>query len=93
MVDYRQGLAILDMVVYLPALVMALIMGWRHGFGRQSGWFFFILFSLARLIGNGCYLGTINDPTNINLYIAYAVCISVGLSPLLLGLLYALVRV
>ncbi|GAM42722.1 hypothetical protein TCE0_044r16966 [Talaromyces pinophilus] len=93
MVDYRQGLSILEMIVYIPALFMALFMGFRHGFGRQAGWYFFILFSLARLIGNGCYLGTINNPTNINLYIAYAVCNSVGLSPLLLGLLAGLARV
>lgn len=93
MIDYRQGLSILEMVVYFPALFMALFMGFRHGFGRQAGWYFFILFSLARLIGNGCYLGTINDPTNINLYIAYAVCNSVGLSPLLFGLLAGLARV
>jgi hypothetical protein len=93
MVDYRQGLSILEMVVYIPALFMALFMGFRHGFGRQAGWYFFILFSLARLIGNGCYLATINDPTNTNLFIAYAVCNSIGLSPLLMGLLAGLSRV
>lgn len=93
MVNYRQGLSILEMIVYIPALFMALFMGFRHGFGRQAGWYFFILFSLARLIGNGCYLGTINNPNNINLYIAYAVCNAIGLSPLLMGLLAGLARV
>lgn len=83
----------LEMVVYIPGLVIALLLGFRHGFGRSAGWYFFILFSLARLIGNGCYLGTINSPDNENLYIAYGVCNAIGLSPLIMGLLAAQSRV
>lgn len=93
MVDYREGLSILELIVYLPALFISILMGWRHGFGRSAGWYFFILFTLVRIIGNGCYLGTINDPNNVNLYIAYGVCNSIGLSPLLMGMLAQLSRV
>ncbi|OKL64685.1 hypothetical protein UA08_01054 [Talaromyces atroroseus] len=92
-VTYRQGLSILELIVYIPTLVMSLVVAWRHGFNRRAGWYFYILFSLARLVGNGCYLGTINDPDNENLYIAYGVCNSVGLAPLTLGVLAALSRV
>ncbi|KAH8699042.1 hypothetical protein BGW36DRAFT_294009 [Talaromyces proteolyticus] len=92
-VDYRHGIAILEVVANFPSLVMALLLAWRHGFGRSSGWLFFIIFSLLRIIGNCCYLATINNSSNENLYIAWAVCSSIGLSPLTLGLLYNLSRV
>jgi hypothetical protein len=92
-VTYREGLSILELVVYIPSLIMSLVIAYRHGWGRKAGWYFFIVFSLARLIGNACYLATISYPDNEDLYIAYGVCNSVGLAPLILGVLAALSRV
>ncbi|KAJ5943797.1 hypothetical protein N7516_003965 [Penicillium verrucosum] len=84
-IDYRHGISILETIVYSPTLFLALWMAFHHGFGKSSGWFFFILFCLARIVGSGCYLATINYPSNVNLYIAWAVCTSLGLSPLILA--------
>jgi hypothetical protein len=91
--DYRHGIYILELIVYLPALFMALWMAWHHGFGRSSGWLFFIVFSLIRVIGSGTYLATIANPTDTNLYTTWAVCNSIALSPLTLSMIYLLSRV
>lgn len=92
-IDYRHGISILELIAFVPTLVMSVLLAWRHGFGRTAGWYFFILFSLLRIIGNCCYLATLNDTDNKGLYTAYAVCSSIGMSPLLFGLLYNLSRV
>ncbi|RAH51463.1 uncharacterized protein BO95DRAFT_469745 [Aspergillus brunneoviolaceus CBS 621.78] len=81
-IDYRHGISILELIVYIPTLFTALWMAFRHGFTRSSGWIFFVIFSLARTIGSCCYLATINDPTSVDLYVAWAVCTSIGVSPL-----------
>ncbi|CAI7666970.1 unnamed protein product [Penicillium viridicatum] len=91
-IDYRHGISILEIIVYSPTLFLALWMAFHHGFGKSSGWFFFILFCLARIVGSGCYLATIHYPSNLNLYIAWAVCTSLGLSPLILGCIGLLSR-
>ncbi|CAI7607405.1 uncharacterized protein N7487_005261 [Penicillium crustosum] len=91
-IDYRHGISILEIIVYSPTLFLALWMAFHHGFGKSSGWFFFILFCLARIIGSGCYLATIHYPSNVNLYIAWAVCTSLGLSPLILACIGLLSR-
>lgn len=81
--NYRHGLSILQLIVYTPSLFVAIWVAFRHGFKRSSGWIFYVIFCLARVIGAACYLATISSPTNTNLYIAWAVCSSLGLSPLL----------
>lgn len=92
-IDYRHGISILELIAFFPSLFMAGLLAWRHGFGRTAGWYFFILFSLLRIIGNCCYLATLNDEFNTGLYEAWAICSSIGMSPLLFGLLYNLSRV
>lgn len=92
-ITYRDGLSILELIVYTPSLLIALVMDFRNEFSLKSGWHFFLIFSLLRVIGNGCYLGTINDPDSTSLYLAYGICNSIGLSPLLLGMLALLHRV
>ncbi|OQD71606.1 hypothetical protein PENPOL_c001G00355 [Penicillium polonicum] len=91
-IDYRHGISILEIIVYSPTLFLALWMAFNHGFGKSSGWFFFILFCLVRIVGSGCYLATIHYPSNVNLYIAWAVCTSLGLSPLILACIGLLSR-
>ncbi|KAL3262073.1 hypothetical protein ABHI18_003106 [Aspergillus niger] len=82
-VNYRHGLSILELIVYLPSLFISLYMGFRHGFQRNAGWILLIIFSLARIVGSCCYLATIAHPETIDLYIAWGVCTSIGLAPLI----------
>ncbi|CAG7924745.1 unnamed protein product [Penicillium olsonii] len=91
-IDYRHGISILEIIIYSPTLFVALWMAFHHGFTKSSGWYFFVVFSLARIVGAACYLATIAAPSNVGLYIAWAVCTSLGLSPLILGCLGLLSR-
>ncbi|CAG8295179.1 unnamed protein product [Penicillium salamii] len=91
-IDYRHGISILEIIVYSPTLFVALWMAFHHGFKKSSGWYFFVVFSLARIVGAACYLATIAAPSEVGLYIAWAVCTLLGLSPLILGCLGLLSR-
>jgi hypothetical protein len=92
-ITYRNGVSIGELVVYFPALAVAILLNVRHGFGRSSGWVFLIIFTLARIIGSCFQLAEINDPTNKTNYIAAAILNTVGLSPLELAGLGLLSRV
>jgi hypothetical protein len=92
-INYRDGIAIGEVVVYSPALAIALLLAIRHGFNRSSGWLFLIIFALARIIGACFQLATINDPDNISLYVGAAILQTIGLSPLELTSLGLLSRI
>lgn len=86
-------ISIAQIVVYTPALAIAVLLAIRHGFHRSSGWFYLIVFSLARILGGALQLATINDPTNIGLLVGASTLQSIGLSPLILVMLGLLSRV
>jgi len=94
-VTYRDGVAILQVIVYFPALFCAVMLCLRHGFKRSSGWVLLVTFSALRLAGAISQLVTINSPTNVHAITAAIICDSIGLSPLTLlsvGLLARLNR-
>ncbi|KAI0841775.1 hypothetical protein F5Y06DRAFT_260402 [Hypoxylon sp. FL0890] len=80
----RDNISIVQIIVYVPALVLALWLAIRHGFGRNAGWYYMIVFSLARIIGASLQLATISDPTNIGLHIGAITLQTIGLSPLIM---------
>lgn len=80
----RHGIAVAEIVVYVPALAIAVFLTIRHGFGRNVGWLYMILLSLIRLVGASMLLATIAQPRNINLYVGVIVTERIGLSPLIL---------
>ncbi len=92
-ITYRDGLSIGLIILYLPALAIALLLAVRHGFGRSSGWFFLIVFAIVRIVGACFQLATINDPTNVSLYTGVAILQAIGLSPLELASLGLLSRI
>lgn len=92
-INYRDGIAIGEIIVYFPALAIAVSLAIRHGFGRSSGWWFLIIFTLVRIVGACFQLATINNPTNISLYTGVAVLQTIGLSPLELTSLGLLSRI
>lgn len=81
-VDYRNGVSILLLIFYIPALAIAVFLTIRHGFSKSSGWRFMIIFTLARILCASFQLATINQPKNVSLYIGYSVLIGVAVSPL-----------
>lgn len=80
----RNNISIAQIVIYAPSLLIAIWLALRHGFGRNAGWFFLIVFSLARIIGASLQLATIADPTNLSLHIGAATLQNVGLTPLIM---------
>ncbi|KAJ9154736.1 hypothetical protein NKR23_g2458 [Pleurostoma richardsiae] len=86
-------ISIAEICVYVPALLIASFLAFRHGFGRSAGWLYLILFSLCRIIGAAFDLASISDPTNTNLYVGYFTLQSIGLGPLILVMLGLLTRV
>jgi hypothetical protein len=85
-------LAIAVLVYYILALPVAAWICVRHGFGRHAGWFYLLALSLVRIVGSALRLAADAHPSK-GLYIAAAVLSSVGLAPLLLGLMGMLKRV
>ncbi|KAI1501274.1 hypothetical protein F5X99DRAFT_383355 [Biscogniauxia marginata] len=86
------NISIAEIVLYTPALALAIFLAVRHGFGRNAGWLYLIIFSLARIIGSALQLATVADPRNISLYVGAATLQNVGLSPLILVQLALLSR-
>jgi hypothetical protein len=82
-VTYRDGVSILELIAYLPALFVAALLVYRHGVRHSGGFIFLVIFTIVRIVGACCELATINKPST-GLYIAAAICSSIGLSPLLM---------
>jgi len=82
--DYRNGISIAEIIVYVPCLAIAMFLAINHGFGRNSGWLFLITFALARIIGPCLQLATISSPRNVSLYIGSAILNNIGFAPLIL---------
>ncbi|CAG8360303.1 unnamed protein product [Penicillium salamii] len=83
--DYRHGISLMELVVYIPTSLLAVYVAHKHGYRKSSGWVYFVIFSLVRVVGSCCHLATLADPNSTNLYVAYAICIAIGLSPLIVS--------
>lgn len=91
-ITYRDGISILQLIFYLPAFFLAVWLCYRHGFRRNAGWFYLVLLSLIRIIGACAQLETISSHAD-GVETTAAICISIGLSPLILLCLGLLSRV
>ncbi|KAF7537260.1 hypothetical protein G7Z17_g12891 [Cylindrodendrum hubeiense] len=90
--DTYDRIAIAEIIIYSFFLVGGAFLCFKHGLSRSSGWRFLVILALARLIGSAMLLATINDPTNISLYIGWMTLNGVGFGPLILMLLGLLDR-
>ena len=81
--SYRGAIAVLQLAVFAPCFPLAVFLGFRHGFGRSSGWYFLIVFTLLRIIGAVLYLIDEYHPSQ-NLLVGALVCSLIGISPLTL---------
>ncbi|KAE8141410.1 hypothetical protein BDV38DRAFT_279310 [Aspergillus pseudotamarii] len=87
----RDGISILQLIVYVPFLVIIWIACWRHGFRRSAGWVLILIFCLLRIVGSICELCARSHPSK-DLIIAVVVLDSIGISPLMLATLGLLSR-
>lgn len=82
--------------IYTPLLIVALLLAYRQGIGRNAGWLYLILFSTVRIVGAALDLATLSSTStnpNISLRIGAATLQAIGLSPLTLTMLSLLSRV
>jgi len=91
-ITHRNIVSIVEVAVYVPCLLTAIFLAIRHGFGKSAGWYFLVVFSLARTIGPSMQIATSSYPTSTALYTGYTILQSVGLSPLFLATLGLLSR-
>ncbi|KAL2009787.1 hypothetical protein VTN00DRAFT_5594 [Thermoascus crustaceus] len=92
MVNPREMLDIIELIFYVPALIISIFVSARHGFGRQLGWIFLCILSIIRLVGAVTGIASIRNPSE-GLFEATFITNSAGLSPLLLAMLGMLKRV
>jgi hypothetical protein len=90
-VDYRHGISILQLLFYVPVAFFAFWVAFRHGFSRSAGWFFFVVFTIVRIVGACLSLALISHEST-GLVTAWAIFTSAGLVPLILGLIGLLSR-
>ncbi|KAF3483007.1 uncharacterized protein GIQ15_02331 [Arthroderma uncinatum] len=83
-VDYRHGVAIFSLIIYLPCVFVSIYVALRHGFAKAAGWYFLVVFSIVRTVGACLQLATIANPTE-GLFTGAAVCNSIGTTPLILA--------
>ena len=90
--DYRVGIALLEIIIYIPSFFFALWISARHGFNKSSGWIYLTILTIARIVGASLQLDTITNHS-VGVKIASSICASVGLSLLILACLGVLSRV
>jgi len=71
---YRHGIATAQLILFLIALCLAVF----FKLGHRNGWFCIGVFSIFRVVGAGCMLGTItNDASSV--WAGVFVCESLGM--------------
>ncbi|CAK7269732.1 hypothetical protein SEPCBS119000_003716 [Sporothrix epigloea] len=85
-------ISILQLAFFVPSLIVAGILSYRHGFRRSSGWIYLVILSLMRIIGASMELATISSPDNTSIAIGAQILQNIGLSPLILMLLGLVTR-
>jgi hypothetical protein len=83
-VTYSDAIAIVQLVYFIPASLIAIGVMVRHK-KNILGWFFITTFSLVRVVGSVARIDTITHPTSDTAYTVALVCGVFGLSPLLMS--------
>lgn len=81
--EYRNIVAILVIVFYSIAFILASLLVWRHGFKTSwETWLLLATFSLSRIVYGSLQVSTIADPDSIGLRVAAAIWAVDGLAGL-----------
>lgn len=86
------GLAVWELIYYVVALICSVVVSYRHGLSRGSGWIFLTILSTIRVIGCSAQIATVTATSGTAETIA-TIAGFLGLSPLLLATLGILSRV
>jgi hypothetical protein len=84
-VNYRQGVSIFQLLVYVPILFITVILTSCYGFRKTAGgWMFMVLFALLRIVGACCYVATITRQKPA-LFVTTLLCNSYGVAVLIIA--------
>ncbi|KFY57235.1 hypothetical protein V496_06509 [Pseudogymnoascus sp. VKM F-4515 (FW-2607)] len=89
----QKVIAIIELCVYIPIFFLAAIVVFRHGFRKQLGWIYLVIFCGVRCAGAGFRLASEANPDNETDQEWSFILQSVGLSPLLMATLGLLKRI
>ena len=81
----REVVAVAELVVYIPALFLALLVCIRNAFVRRMGFLYLIIFSAIRVAGAAVEILSQQNPFNKTDAEWSGILSSIGLSPLLLA--------
>ncbi|KAK4461918.1 hypothetical protein QBC42DRAFT_338692 [Cladorrhinum samala] len=89
------SIAAAQLAIYVPLFLISILLAYRHGFRRNAGWLYIVIFSLTRVVASSLQLSTasMKSPPSVGLVVATQVFYSVGVSTLVLALLNLLGRV
>lgn len=90
--DFHAGIALLQLIVYVPSAFLAVFLMFRHGLARSAGWYFLTIFCLTRIAGSIAHMISLSSYTR-GVVTAEIICGSIGLSPLILLFVGLLSRV
>lgn len=91
MIKARGWVSVVELIVYIPAILLSIVVCSRHGFNRSSGWIYTLILCIVRIAGAICQLMSYHDHST-GLITAVIIIDSIGLSPLLLATLGLLSR-
>ncbi|ORY15327.1 hypothetical protein BCR34DRAFT_585217 [Clohesyomyces aquaticus] len=87
----RGDVAVAELIIFIPALISAVLVCIRHGFKKTQGWIFILILCVIRIAGSVCQLIADNKPGEAIIKTTL-VFESVGIAPLLLSTLGLLSR-
>ncbi|KAL4779040.1 hypothetical protein BJX76DRAFT_365650 [Aspergillus varians] len=88
-----EHVAIAELVIYIPIALVTIFVVFRHGFHKQLGWIYLLIFCVVRVAGAILQILSHKNPDDSKEKEWAAILSSVGLSPLILASLGFLKRV
>jgi hypothetical protein len=85
------AVSIAILIAYFPAIVLAAIVCFKHGFSKSSGFVFTLILCFIRIIGAICQLATYHDSSS-GLLTVTIILETLGITPLLQATLGMLSR-
>lgn len=85
MLPNRESLAIAEIIIYIPLLLVTILVLARHGRSKSLGWIYLFSFVATRISGAAVAIASAKNPTNHKLEIWTGLLDSAGVGPLLLA--------
>ncbi|KAM5537306.1 hypothetical protein V8D89_009036 [Ganoderma adspersum] len=85
--DQRGDIAIAEVALYVPILLLTIVLVLRHGAAGNAGWIFFASLSIVRIVGGITHVLWEQNPSTTMLQTIFSVMESAGLSSLLIATL------